>query len=234
MNRIKISLEVLNYNDLIVDYNLNHELSSFFYALLKDDFPKLHDDKKIKNFVFSNIILPNAVYLKEGIALKSSYACILFSSTDSKKVESIEKKLKIKNKVYEVLNIHFKVNEVYNDDLKVMGSSLFLRTVTPACITINKEGKETFISLIDEPELFAEYMKKNIISKAKCENNEWIEIEIDKNSVKRKLIKFKNCYIQGFLFDFNIKCSPRIMSIVLYNGIGVKNAIGLGFVKIRK
>lgn len=79
MKRISIGLEILNHKDLIVNYSLNGEISSFIYSILRKEYPGLHESKEIKDFCFSNIIFKDAKYESDGIHLTNNSRAWLLS-----------------------------------------------------------------------------------------------------------------------------------------------------------
>ena len=230
MKRISLVLEILNNDNLIVKYDLNEQISSFIYSLLEKEFPQLHNEKGIKNFCFSNIIFTKSKFEKEGILVTNSKAHLLISSSEKRIIGSIVNSINSDRKVYKIDNIRFKINAVYNDDFLKIDKELNLKTVTPICV-IDKNSD--CISLLENKELFVEFLKKNMIHKNNFINDNII-IEIDEQSIKQKKILYKEKKLLSFLFNFKVTSSQELIQNSYYKGFGLKNSIGFGFVKIIK
>lgn len=234
MNRISIVLEILNHKDLIVNYNLNWEISSFIYSILKNEYPRLHESKEIKDFCFSNIIFKDAKYESDAIHLtNNSRARLLFSSNDVNKLNSLILGLCDNNKNYSIGNINFKIHSIHPDNNIVIDNEVNFKTETPICVTSEKDGKTYYVSLKDDEKLFIECLKKNMIHKNNFIDDS-IDIEIDRTTIKQKRIAYKNTSIMGFLFNFKIKANKETIEKSFNGGFGTKNSLGFGYVNINK
>lgn len=232
MKRIGVSINILNYNNLIIDYSLHEQLNGFIYSLLKLKFPELHENRGIKDFNFSNLISPKAKYNKDGIHISQPRAYLNISSTDDDKINCIIEQLQNKSTIHKISNIDFRILSVYDDSINITGNHIKLRTTTPVCINTKTDDKERYVSLIEEKQLFLDNMKHNIKTKTGCSD---IEIIIADKNIQRKSMKYKDGYITGYLFDFEIKCEDaNILNTIYYNGVGIKNALGFGFVDLIK
>lgn len=232
MKRISVVLNIVNNDNLVVKYDLNEYISSFVYSQLEYNYPNLHGSKEIKDFCFSNIIFNGAKYERDGVHLSSSCKYhLLISSSDSNKIRTIKNAINInKNRVYRINNIGFKIDSVNNDDKYRITNCANLKAVTPICIT-DKDG--SYVSLIDNEDLFISGLKKNILHKCSLREGD-IDIVVDRETITRKRVSYKDSSIIGFRFNFKITCDSNILERSYYGGFGIKNALGFGFVKMNK
>jgi CRISPR-associated endoribonuclease Cas6 len=227
MKRISLVLDILNYNNLIIKYNLNYETSSLIYSWLEDEFPELHDDKDNKGFCYSDIITPNSKNITHGISISTPKAYLNISSLHEDHILAIERKLNNNpGKIYDVDNIKFRVLKIYNDNHVDFSDNMDFWTLSPVCVSFiaNEE-----VSLLNTPEIFINSLKKNIINKYNITSK--LDINIDMKSIKRKKVTYKDGHILSFLFNFNIKGDVEIIKKIYYNGLGIKNSIGFGMIR---
>ena len=230
MKRISLVLDILNYNNLIIKYDLNYETSSLIYSWLKDEFPELHDKKDNKGFCYSDIITPNSKNTPNGLSISSPKAYLNISSIHEDHILEIERKLNDNiGKIYDIDNIKIRVLKIYNDNHIDFSNSMNFWTLSPVCVsTIDN----TEVSLLKTPEIFINSLKKNIINKYNINSD--VEINIDQKSIKQKSIAYKDGHILAFLFNFNIKSDVDIIKKIYYNGLGIKNSIGFGMIRKNK
>ena len=222
MKRISLVLNVINSNNLVIEYYLNHEISSFVYSLINDI--ELHDIKCANKFCFSNIIFKNNTS-NNGLHIHESKAHLLISSDLPNVISSIIKNVDY-NKIYKVSNILFKVVKIYEDNNINLNLPSKFKTFSP--IVIEKFGGGE-ISLIDNPSFFISELKKTILNKIGRVAD--INIIIDNSTIINRGVRFKGGYIEGYLFNFEIQSEYDVILKSYYNGFGNKNAMGFGFVK---
>jgi len=226
MKRISLVLNVLNYNNLVIEYYLNHEISAFVYSLVNDQ--ELHDSTETNKFSFSNIIFKNNTFENNnGIHIHESKAHLIISSDRQNVIDSIIKNVDYK-KLYSVSNILFRIVSIHEDtDINLNIPSKF-RTISPVVIN-NEPGKKGQISLILNKNMFISGLKTNISNKIDRVTD--IDIIIDISTIIQRRVRYKDGYIMGYLFDFEIQSDYDVILKSYYNGFGCKNAIGFGFVK---
>lgn len=241
MKRISIAIDILNFKNLKVSYDLNHEIQSLIYSLLENEYKDLHDEITIKDFTFTNLIFRECKR-SNIVELNTSKAYLNISSDDENKISAIIKVLTSDvNKIYYISNIKFTISDIKDIDKSVINNKVKLRTETPICLTAQKEelkyltnpNKKEFpyISLIYDEDFFIKKLKHNILHKSNLFDDD-IKININKKSIKRKSIPYKDGYIVCFHFEFEIEGKSEIIEKSYYAGFGTKNALGFGYVKL--
>lgn len=230
--RIEIGMDIINYRDLLVPYNLNREISSFLYSILQVSYNDLHDSIIKKDFCFSNIIFNKCKYNKT-IELTNNKGLLLVSSIDNNKIESIFTGLNAqKNTLHKIGNVLFFIKYVkkYRDNIELSAEKFKLSLITPIIISdLDHNNKPCFIDISN-----SNYMNllSNNISKIigrTITNN-----DINISNIKRKALEYKGIKLICYLYDIDIVCSEEEINQIYYQGIGSKTGLGFGMLKIKK
>lgn len=233
MSRVLLSIDFLKVkNEIILPFDLNYQLSSFFYKIINDN--KLHDSKGIKNFTFSNIFLEDYKPTKSGYKLINNNGYVIFSSSNENIIKKLLENIEI-NKFYDLNNIFFKIKECKVNNDKLIENNFFLcEFITPCCITKPGEKYEKYINPKENALEYVNYMKKNIKNRLGYLHDS-LEIMIIDETVKSRLITVKNTKIKGYKYNFILRCDDKnLINELFYSGIGGKCSQGFGMFNILK
>lgn len=242
--RIKIIFS--KKEDIILPLDYNYFIQAFIYSHLdKVLAEKLHKEgfkyekRNFKLFTFSRFIgtykIKNRyIYFKPPIGL-------IIASVITNILQNIaESMMKIKSAKIGENKLEIEGVEVFKN-IDFNGNTLLFNTISPITVysTLKKEdgSKKTYYYSPYEKE-FSEMIKKNLIKKYVVINNKTLEnfdfkIEPINNSVKEKVLKYKNTIIKGWMGKFRVSGNIELIKIGYDTGFGSKNSQGFGCVEVK-
>ena len=235
MSRLIIHLKILKIGDLVIKFDLNHNIFGFISSLIKEDFPYLHDSRDPKEFCFSHMILKNHKVIKGvGIKVNSEEACLVISSSRQDIIDSIKNNI-FNQTINQIDNILFKVSSIKENNNFPNSNAFEFETVSPICINYKTADKkyETYSSPKKDIDMFISQLKKNMLRKSKLEEG-IIHIDILTETIREKLIQVKNQKIKCYHFKFMVVGDNELIKNSFYSGFGVKNSQGFGLTDILK
>ncbi len=234
--------------DSMLHYNYRKDIQTMIYDIIGSydfEFGKsVHDSKEISNFTYSEIICKtNILKRKDGI-FGINFFTIEFSSNNEKIINAI-KSIKNNRNIYRFSeNFVFILEDVIEiqDDFDGLydESTIFASSVICTKKSIGKSGKETIISYEPNEEGFKNSIFNNLLKKYKLMggllsfniNDMDINFEVNSSSVEK--YKNKNGGLKYYNISFTLKCPKELKVIAYSNGIGEKNNLGFGYIKIKK
>lgn len=242
--RLKISL-TSNKSNYLIPYNYNHILSAIIYRKIADlDLAaKLHFSKDFKFFTFSQIYAPNWKRTNKGIISRDGKMEFYISSPNDELIKSlVEGHL-------ENSEVDFKRDKLLVEQIELLKKPDFhknsecikMKTMSPIMARIKREvnGKLKIWDLEPGDERFYEGIQKNLINKytsfyGDYDGDRWVRIRPDMNSAKRRRINIKGNYHRCFMMNFEMEADPRLIEFAYDCGLGEKNSMGFGMVRLNE
>ena len=243
---MRVQLQLRALNDGIIPFNRKRSLNAWLYKLVKASDPslaeKLHSTQNMKFFTFSDLYIHKPYTLvEEGISIKRGKRIKLFLSTPKEELlknmiltfldtkNKTLRRLKLGTVVFDIVNIVRKKNPDFKDTMMFM-------PISP--IVVSKQVGGKIKSLSPEDSDFFRALEKNLEKKARL-----LSVDINKRvkilplweKVKSKLskaISFKGAFIKGYYIPIKIEATPEINKVAYDCGIGEKNSIGFGMLKV--
>lgn len=231
-------------NSSILDYNWNYPLTINLFnkiTLFNKEFANfLHNegfrskDAKKKKFKLINYMLlfKNQQMKKEGIKIKNKDEVVLIISGYKEPINAILQGLSIDNNII-INDTIFKVVNVEDDKIVKFNKINIYRAMIPIVESKFEEGKVKYLNPYN-PE-FYNAIKQNLKRKYEVIYNKpyqgQLKLMIENMlKIKKKSIKVKNGYIQGYSnFEILVQADKDMQKIAYYCGIGA-NSLGLGLV----
>ncbi len=227
--------------DPILPYNYAYSIGSLFYRLLIDynnEYKILHDSRGFKFFTFSRLEIPRRRPLKTGLMILSDEVYLWFSSVNTSVVRSLaecvltDSDLKICDLTFRVIGISIPKKINLKDDRVTFStmSPIILRTVN----MIDGVAKTWDVSPDDER--FGALLSKNLRRKYSQyygrDITEDVRI-IDISRVHSKRISLDGTYHRAHLMDITLEGPPELLEFAYDCGLGEKNSMGFGMVKVK-
>ncbi|MDO4763647.1 MAG: CRISPR-associated endoribonuclease Cas6 [Flavobacteriaceae bacterium] len=242
-----------------IPFNYQYPLSSALYKIIQKADEKysqlLHDEgfgKGFKFFTFSDLNFKCFKWDKEGIIISDNESLLLFVDIYIPKTTHSLIKGFFEDKLITIADCNLKT-EFYIDSVEMIDDMLCNKApnevikvkVQPTSpLVVGKKNKNgNYDYLLPSDEDYKEFLLKNWIEKAKVFNNndtfDLLEINIlNKENAKTRLITLKahtpqETKIRGSK-NFYIELIGRKKDIepLIYGGLGIYNAQGMGSVKI--
>lgn len=249
--RVKITFLLQRNSNLPVNYN--YYLASLIYKILYHSSHKfsafLHDQgfefegKHFKLFTFSQLLFEKKRIEKDKIINLGKHITWFISSIKDEFIQHFIDGLFKKSRVTleKQTLIPERVETVAQPELNGINRFTCLSPITMST-KIDKDGKPHLYYLrIDEPD-FKEKVKENLIRKynliyGRPPQNKDFEMEFDKeylnaNKTISRLINFKGINIRGYTVPFIVKGNPELVKVGYECGLGDKNSLGFGMVKL--
>ena len=225
-----------------VPFDHQYYLASMIYRVLekvdKEYAYSLHKPKKYKHFTFSYLMCKKRVVCDQGLLTLDGEVFFFFSSPDQKMVADFVNGLFLSREL-RIGDVKGVVSEVKVMDKKEIKEKCLLGSLTPIVVrkpeNVGKRMKGVELDPKD-PE-FLERLKSNLINRF----NEFYgedakEEDIDFRLLcepKQKRHKIKTEYYRCYLLPrFEAIGDPRIIKYGYEAGLGEKNAMGFGMVKV--
>lgn len=233
--RLKISLNKENfalplaYNSILqgVIYNMfdRNSLGDFYH---NEGYQT--EDKKYKLFTFSNLFGRYEIKNKQ-ILFKDDF-CFYLSAIDQEFIRGAYEFLtnnsflfinrqKVKIKDISIINTpHIeKVDEVW------------LKTIAPVTVYKTYDGKTHYYEPFNTE--FNELIVNNLRHKMESYQyplNDFIFEVLEMKNIKRRMVRFKNCYYLAYHVSIKIKVSREVFDFIYNTGLSSKNSCGFGMI----
>ncbi|MBC1933017.1 CRISPR-associated endoribonuclease Cas6 [Listeria seeligeri] len=202
-------------------------------------FSNLYEQNTQKNFTFS-VYLNQPSFEEKAIKIRDKKCTINFSTGEAELAivfYNIFTSLK-NEKIKLNENVELKINSVeVMPTHKIETNQIKCRTLSPIVIRDHNQTtqKDWFYILEDEGAMII--LKRNMKTKLnKVHYGESIEQEIEDMKIqqvkfKKTVVKFYKMQIAASVGEFEIKASPRLLNIIIQNGLGSMTGSGFGMLE---
>lgn len=214
-------------------YSLLHKIDpefSFFWHSV--GFQK--KGKKFKLFTFSPF-LPQKFIGKDDACYLLAPISFFISSPIEEFMGKIIKSLKT-HKSINILGYNLPLLSIKEVPVSVNKKILKLKTLSPLTVSkkVRIKDKMRAFYLTPENENFIPRIKENLIEKFSMFYNipvKEIEVHIEIESHKTKLIEIKNIKVRGIVMEFKVSAPKELIQFGYEAGFGEKTSMGFGFVE---
>ncbi|MBC1348160.1 CRISPR-associated endoribonuclease Cas6 [Listeria welshimeri] len=216
---------------MIIKKGMKKEYPTFFSNLYKQNTQK--------NFTFS-VYLNQPSFEEKAIKIRDKKCIINFSTGDA------ELAIVFYNLFTSLKNENIKLNE--NEELKINSVEVIptrkieayqirCRTLSPIVIRDHNQTTQKDWFYVLEDEAAMTILKRNMKTKLnKVHYGDSIEQEIEDMIIqqikfKKTVVKFYKMQIAASVGEFEIKASPRLLNIIIQNGLGSMTGSGFGMLE---
>lgn len=242
---MRLEIILKGKNNFKVPFNYNHILSAIIYNKIADlNFAnELHSSKSFKFFTFSQIYIPKRRIVKDGIIAKDGVISFYISSPNDFLIKSLV------DGFLEDLEINFQNQKLTIQKIEALKTPEFsskseFKTLAPIIVRTKKEiDGELKIWDLAPSDKFFKSLENNLIKKYIKFNNltktdKKINIYSDMNFVKRKRISINKGNVtthhRAYMMDLILEGDLDLIEFAYDVGIGEKNSMGFGMVKLLK
>ncbi|HJJ01865.1 MAG TPA: CRISPR-associated endoribonuclease Cas6 [Methanobrevibacter smithii] len=240
---MRLEIILKGKNNFKVPFNYNHILSAIIYNKIADlNFAnELHSSKSFKFFTFSQIYIPKRRIVKDGIISKDGVISFYISSPNDFLIKSLV------DGFLEDLEISFQNQKLTIQKIEALKTPEFsskseFKTLAPIIVRTKKEiDGELKIWDLAPSDKFFKSLENNLIKKYIKFNNltktdKKINIYSDMNFVKRKRISINKgnatTHHRAYMMDLILEGDLNLIEFAYDVGIGEKNSMGFGMVKL--
>lgn len=240
---MRLEIILKGKNNFKVPFNYNHILSAIIYNKIADlNFAnELHSSKSFKFFTFSQIYIPKRRIVKDGIIAKDGVISFYISSPNDFLIKSLV------DGFLEDLEISFQNQKLTIQKIEALKTPEFsskseFKTLAPIIVRTKKEiDGELKIWDLAPSDKFFKSLENNLIKKYIKFNNltktdKKINIYSDMNFVKRKRISINKdnatTHHRAYMMDLILEGDSDLIEFAYDVGIGEKNSMGFGMVKL--
>ncbi len=257
--RIKVTLEPTR-QEFTLPINYMYPLSAVVYKIFSSGSEEvakwLHEEgfkdstgKNLKLFNFAQLSFEKYQIQQDSIRCFGNCSFIMSSPIETELIETFvqgifrQQEISIGNRTY---SSEFRIKEVEIQKPIEFTSECIFRTITPITVStmIELHGKPSIYYYRPNENGFTEAIRNNLIKKYNMvygrEYDGILEISLpDMENSKSKLIHIKEgtkeeTKVKGFLCELDIVAEPDMMKVAYYCGLGEKNSMGFGMIKVRK
>ncbi len=240
---MRLEIILKGKNNFKVPFNYNHILSAIIYNKISDlNFAnELHSSKSFKFFTFSQIYIPKRRIVKDGIIAKDGVISFYISSPNDFLIKSLV------DGFLEDLEISFQNQKLTIQKIEALKTPEFsskseFKTLAPIIVRTKKEiDGELKIWDLAPSDKFFKSLENNLIKKYIKFNNltktdKKINIYSDMNFVKRKRISINKgnatTHHRAYMMDLILEGDLNLIEFAYDVGIGEKNSMGFGMIKL--
>ncbi len=240
---MRLEIILKGKNNFKVPFNYNHILSAIIYNKIADlNFAnELHSSKSFKFFTFSQIYIPKRRIVKDGIIAKDGVISFYISSPNDFLIKSLV------DGFLEDLEISFQNQKLTIQKIEALKTPEFsskseFKTLAPIIVRTKKEiNGELKIWDLAPSDKFFKSLENNLIKKYIKFNNltktdKKINIYSDMNFVKRKRISINKgnatTHHRAYMMDLILEGDLNLIEFAYDVGIGEKNSMGFGMIKL--
>ncbi len=240
---MRLEIILKGKNNFKVPFNYNHILSAIIYNKIADlNFAnELHSSKSFKFFTFSQIYIPKRRIVKDGIIAKDGVISFYISSPNDFLIKSLV------DGFLEDLEISFQNQKLTIQKIEALKTPEFsskseFKTLAPIIVRTKKEiDGELKIWDLAPSDKFFKSLENNLIKKYIKFNNltktdKKINIYSDMNFVKRKRISINKgnatTHHRAYMMDLILEGDLNLIEFAYDVGIGEKNSMGFGMIKL--
>lgn len=222
--RIKINFHI---DSITLPIEYKHIIQGVIYKLINEnDYSDyIHDELMINKFCFSKLF-GNHKIRNNKIVFYNSFE-LYVSSIHKELIELLISKLKTEKITLLDQTIDFV--EIYNDLTYIDTEEIRIKTLSP--VTIHQHDENNTFYFNPYSSNYVEVLNYNFCNKLGIENMFLFNIK-DFNNVKKVISKYKGFIIEAYEFEATITGDKKILNNLYQFGLGNKNSIGFGFIKL--
>ena len=240
---MRLEIILKGKNNFKVPFNYNHILSAIIYNKIADlNFAnELHSSKSFKFFTFSQIYIPKRRIVKDGIIAKDGVISFYISSPNDFLIKSLVDGF-LEDSEISFQNQKLTIQKIEALKTPEFSSKSEFKTLAPIIVRTKKEiDGELKIWDLAPSDKFFKSLENNLIKKYIKFNNltktdKKINIYSDMNFVKRKRISINKGNAttphRAYLMDLILEGDLNLIEFAYDVGIGEKNSMGFGMVKL--
>ncbi|MEA1993329.1 MAG: CRISPR-associated endoribonuclease Cas6 [Euryarchaeota archaeon] len=225
-----------------IPFNRKRAIQAWLYRCIRsfneEYSKKLHFDRDIKLFVFSDLIIPNYRWSRKGLFTKENLSLML-SSPRSEFISNLVKGLlnNVDENILTLKDVALRIKSIETLPSKKFGSTAEFRTLSPITTSTHKNGKIYYIP--PHKKQFYENLKNNLRKKYPMVTGKQcgkpIKIDLIWTKCPKKpqnSIRVKKGHVVCFDVPLKIEATPKLLETVYECGIGEKNSMGFGMVEV--
>lgn len=240
---MRLEIILKGKNNFKVPFNYNHILSAIIYNKIADlNFAnELHSSKSFKFFTFSQIYIPKRRIVKDGIIAKNGVISFYISSPNDFLIKSLVDGF-LEDSEISFQNQKLTIQKIEALKTPEFSSKSEFKTLAPIIVRTKKEiDGELKIWDLAPSDKFFKSLENNLIKKYIKFNNltktdKKINIYSDMNFVKRKRISINKgnatTHHRAYMMDLILEGDRDLIEFAYDVGIGEKNSMGFGMVKL--
>lgn len=242
---LKITMESISNNKIILPIHYNHIVQGFIYGCLNKDLSRFlheegykHRDRTFKMFTFSRLDGTFSIDKKNKQIVFCSPISLVISSPVEGFFNSLASTFLIGNSV-RLGNNSLKIISIEGDCVDIDGDEVTVQTLSPIVLysTFLRPDKRKYTCYFqpgdpDYDRLITENLKKKYISYFNSEPPKGDIRIINFSHCRKVIIKYKDIIIKGYDAKLKISGPKELLKIGLESGIGSKNSQGFGLVKL--
>ncbi|WP_187986544.1 CRISPR-associated endoribonuclease Cas6 [Listeria marthii] len=202
-------------------------------------FADLYEQNTQKNFTFS--VYFKHPYFEDDLIRVKDKTCIINFSTGEAELAIVFFNLFTQLKGEDIKlneNVELKIHSVeVIPTRKIENNIIRFKTLSPIVIRDHNQitQKDWFYTLEDDEAMMI--LKRNMIGKLAAKDyGESIEKEIENMQIiplkfKKVVVRFYKIHIAASIGEFEIQASPRLLNILLQNGLGTLTGSGFGMIE---
>ena len=240
--RIKVEISLEGKNN-IIPFDHQYLLASYIYRSIEKIDPvyalELHRPQKYKHFTFSYLMThKRKIIPKEGIMPLTNRVVFYLSSPDRTFIKKVVEALVV-NQKFRIGNVKGIISSLEILKKPLIPNKVRFRTLSP--IVVKKWlNQDEWVNLFPTDDEFYERLKENLISRylsflGKQREDNFLKdlvINIKITNFKPKRHNINGTYHRGSLCDMIVEGNKELIEYAYYAGLGEKNAMGFGMVKI--
>ncbi|WP_434640912.1 CRISPR-associated endoribonuclease Cas6 [Thermoanaerobacterium thermosaccharolyticum] len=245
---MRVTIEFTGEKDLLLPIQYNHIVQGFLYNQMTDsDFSNfLHNEgfkyekRKFKLFTFSRLEGEFRILKKENkIRIKPPFKLTVASPIDEF-IFDISRNI-FKKDYCEFNNQRYKLNSLNIDSPPAFRDRARIKFISPVVMysTIEEKGLKYTYYYSPWDNNFSLLLLSNLLKKYELIHGEKLLDPYfklypigEKDNKYQKVIKYKNTVIKGWMGIYDIECSPDLLELSYYTGLGSKNSQGFGCFEI--
>lgn len=246
--KMRVSIEFAGEKDLLLPIQYNHIVQGFLYNHMTDiDFSDfLHNEgfkyekRKFKLFTFSRLEGEFSILRNENkIKIKPPFKLTVASPIDEF-IFDISQNM-FKRDYCEFNSQRYKLNSLNIDSPPAFKDSARIKFISPVVMysTIEEKGLKYTYYYSPWDDNFSLLLLSNLLKKYELIYGEKLLDPYfklypigEKNNKYQKIIKYKDTVIKGWMGIYDVECSPDLLKLSYYTGLGSKNSQGFGCFEI--
>ncbi len=238
--RVKL---VFHYNGKnLIPFNRKYAISSWLYHVIRsfneEYSEKLHFDRDIKLFVFSDLFIPNyRVVRGKGLRTKSDDVSLLLSSPRSEFIGNTVKGLlnSVNENPLTLRDVTLRIKSIETLKSPEFTDTAEFKALSPIVTSTYNDGTIYYIPPHKDQfyENLAENLRKKYLMVHGTQYKKDITIDLIWTKCPhspQKSIKIKEGHVIGFKIPLKIAATPKLLETAYECGVGEKNSMGFGMV----
>jgi CRISPR-associated endoribonuclease Cas6 len=245
---MRVTLEFTGDKNLYLPLQYNHIVQGFIYNQMTDsDFSEfLHDEgfkygeRRFKLFTFSRLEGEFRIIKRENkIVIKPPFRLTISSPIDEF-IFDISKNM-FRKDFCSFDNQRFQLNSLNIANPPIFKDKTRIKFLSPVVMytTIEEKGLKYTYYYSPWDEKFSALLLNNLLKKYELiygekPKNPYFKLHPlwDEDNRYRKIMKYKNSVVKGWMGIYDVECSPDLLETAYYTGLGSKNPQGFGCFEI--